>query len=186
MEAISHFLYELGLLKRIRRTGWWVAGVEDPESVAEHSFRTAVLGLVLATMEGADPLRTAVMCLIHDLPETRIGDLHRLNRRYLDPEEAESRAFSHQVQSLPGGMAEQLTELFVEFNASATKEALVARDADVLECLIQAREYQVQGCSSVTEWINNAFTQLRTTSARRLAQASMTTDPKDWWHLRMV
>ncbi len=185
MEAVSNFLYELGLLKRIRRTGWWVAGVRDPESVAEHTFRTAVLGLVLATLEGADPFRTAVMCLIHDLPETRIGDLHRLNRRYLDPEVAESRAFSHQVHPLPEGTAEKLTELFLEFNESATREALVARDADVLECLIQAREYQAQGCSSVTDWIDNAFTQLQTTSARRLAQACMKADPKQWWHSEM-
>ncbi|GAA2641235.1 HD domain-containing protein [Paractinoplanes durhamensis] len=38
-EAIAAFGYELGLLKRVRRTGWWHAGVRDPESVAEHTMR---------------------------------------------------------------------------------------------------------------------------------------------------
>nr|GID85867.1 hypothetical protein Ade03nite_47910 [Actinoplanes derwentensis] len=42
-EAIAAFGYELGLLKRVRRTGWWHAGVRDPESVAEHTMRTAQL-----------------------------------------------------------------------------------------------------------------------------------------------
>jgi putative hydrolase of HD superfamily len=184
MEAVSHYFYELGLLKRIRRTGWWVAGVRDPESVAEHTFRAAVLGFVLANLEGADPYRTAVMCLIHDLPETRIGDLHRLNRQYLDPKDPESMAFTEQSQSLPPGIAEQFRDLFCDFEASVSREAVVARDADLLECLIQAREYQAQGCSSVADWINNAFSQLRTSSARRLAEVCMSVDPKDWWHAK--
>ena len=54
-EAIAAFGYELGLLKRVRRTGWWHAGVRDPESVAEHTMRTAQLAALIAAEEGADP-----------------------------------------------------------------------------------------------------------------------------------
>lgn len=49
------YLYEMGMLKRAKRAGWWIVGVKDPETIAEHSFRTAVIGAVLAMMEGADP-----------------------------------------------------------------------------------------------------------------------------------
>lgn len=182
MEELAQFFYEAGLLKRIRRSGWWVAGIDDPESVAEHTFRAAVLGYILASLEGADPLRTAAMCLFHDLPEARTGDLHRVNDRYLDSREAQRRAFGDQVASLPASCAQELASLYGDWEKSESLEAKVARDADLLECLIQAREYQSQGCSSVQEWIRNTASQLRTPSAQALAKACMDTDPKNWWH----
>lgn len=43
LSAVGRFLYEAGTLKQTRRTGWWMAGVRDPESVAEHSWRTALI-----------------------------------------------------------------------------------------------------------------------------------------------
>ncbi|MBF0384955.1 MAG: HD domain-containing protein, partial [Candidatus Omnitrophica bacterium] len=42
LSAVNLFA-EAGLLKRVKRSGWWVAGIKDPESVAEHSFRCAVI-----------------------------------------------------------------------------------------------------------------------------------------------
>ncbi len=182
MRALARFFYEAGLLKRIKRSGWWVAGVKDPESVAEHSFRTALLGYVLALLEGADPLRTAAICILHDFPEARIGDLHRLNDRYLDSFQAQKKALAEQLASLPEICSQELKQLYVEWEQGESKEAVVAKDADVLECLIQAKEYQAQGCSSVQEWINNAASRLQTASARALAQSCMEQDPKEWWH----
>ena len=73
LEGLTNFLYEMGLLKRYKRTGWMIAGIDNPESIAEHSFRTAIIGYLLAVMEGADPAKTAAMCLFHDTQETRIG-----------------------------------------------------------------------------------------------------------------
>jgi putative hydrolase of HD superfamily len=182
MEALARFVYEAGLLKRIKRSGWWVAGITDPESVAEHTFRTALIGYVLAFLEGADPLRTAAMCLFHDLPEARTGDLHRVNDRYLDSREAQRRAFGDQVSSLSRECAVELEGLYREWDLGESQEARLARDADLLECLIQAREYQAQGCSSVEEWIRNTASRLVTSSARELARACMENDPKQWWH----
>ncbi|MBP2403274.1 5'-deoxynucleotidase YfbR-like HD superfamily hydrolase [Streptomyces syringium] len=77
------YLMEMGLLKRAKRTGWWIVGVKDPESIAEHRFRTAVIGSVLAMMEGADPAKVALLCTFHDTQETRIGDIPWIGRRYL-------------------------------------------------------------------------------------------------------
>ena len=75
VEGLTNFLYEMGLLKRYKRAGWLIAGVDNPESIAEHSFRTAIIGFLLAVMEGADPAKTAALCLFHDTQETRIGDV---------------------------------------------------------------------------------------------------------------
>jgi putative hydrolase of HD superfamily len=57
LEGLTNFLYEMGLLKRSKRTGWLIAGVDNPETIAEHTFRTAIIGYLLARMEGADPIR---------------------------------------------------------------------------------------------------------------------------------
>jgi 5'-deoxynucleotidase YfbR-like HD superfamily hydrolase len=60
---LTGFLYEIGLLKRYPRTGWSLAGVPEPESVAGHSFRASVVASVLAALEGADPQRAAFLAL---------------------------------------------------------------------------------------------------------------------------
>ncbi|MFE2929371.1 HD domain-containing protein [Streptomyces sp. NPDC059278] len=74
----------MGALKRGKRSGWWIAGVKDPETIAEHSWRTAVGGSVLAMMEGADPAKVALLCTFHDTQETRVGDIPWIGRRYID------------------------------------------------------------------------------------------------------
>jgi HD domain len=83
LEGLTNFLYEMGLLKRYKRTGWWIAGIDNPESIAEHSFRTAIIGYLLAVMEGADPARTAALCLFHDTQETRLGDVPSVGKAYV-------------------------------------------------------------------------------------------------------
>lgn len=80
LEGMVGYLYEMGLLKRLPRAGWLVAGIDHPESVAEHSFRVAIIGYLLASMEGADPARTALLCLFHDTQKSRIGDVPRVAR----------------------------------------------------------------------------------------------------------
>ena len=74
----------MGQLKRVKRSGWWIAGVENPESVAEHSFRTAAIAYLLAKLEGADAGRVTLMALFHDMGEARTNDLHRIVRRYVN------------------------------------------------------------------------------------------------------
>src|ERR1041385_3926786 len=98
---IAKYLYEIGHLKHQKRTGLWRIGVRDPESVAEHSYRTAVIGYILASLEGANPERTAVLCLFHDTAETRIGDMHWITKRYIQTKEGEQAAFKEQIEQLP-------------------------------------------------------------------------------------
>jgi hypothetical protein len=50
--GIAEFVFEMGILKRMRRAGWWHVGVRDPESVAEHSLRVAQLASLIAAQEG--------------------------------------------------------------------------------------------------------------------------------------
>jgi putative hydrolase of HD superfamily len=182
MDAIAKYAYEMGQLKRVKRSGWWIAGITDPESVAEHTCRAAMLGYVLASLvEGADPMRTAAICLFHDAAEARIGDLHRVARRYLGGEAGEDQAFSEQIERLPQETAVSLLALFHDYEGRESLEGKLARDADLLECILQAREYQKQGHADVQDWITNCVAGLRTDAAKHLAEACLRVEPGSWW-----
>jgi putative hydrolase of HD superfamily len=178
---IAKFLYEMGQLKRVKRSGWWIAAIEDPESVAEHSFRTAVIAHILAQLEGADREKAVSMSLFHDISEARTNDAHRIVQRYVDWEGVDRKAVEDQSKSLPNKIAEGIRSMISEFEQALSLEARVARDADLLECLIQAREYQVLGYHDVADWILNAQAALTTESAKRIAAECLRTEPKEWW-----
>ncbi|MGP4114310.1 HD domain-containing protein [Streptomyces sp. 4N509B] len=65
----------------LRAAGGGIAGVKDPETIAEHSFRTAIIGSVLAMLE--EPILRRLRCSFHDTKETRVGDIPCIGRRYL-------------------------------------------------------------------------------------------------------
>ncbi len=178
---IAKFLYEVGQLKRVKRSGWWIAGMKDPESVAEHSFRTAVIAYILARLEKADAGKAILMALFHDMPETRTNDAHRIVRRYANWVDVDRKAVAEQSKRLPDEMAKQMITLFEEFEEEASFEAKVVRDADLLECIVQAREYQAIGYHDVADWIFNAQSALKTESAKKLASECIETEPKEWW-----
>jgi putative hydrolases of HD superfamily len=180
VEGLTDFLYEMGLLKRYRRTGWWVAGVGDPESIAEHSFRTAVIGYLLAVLEGADPDRTAALCLFHDTQETRIGDVPLIGKGYVTTA-PNAEVTADQVAGFPAAAGQAVRDLVGEYEARETREARLAKDADKLECLIQAREYQAQGHEDVPPWIETSAAALQSDSARQLAEACQQVPPRQWW-----
>jgi putative hydrolases of HD superfamily len=181
MDNIAKYVYEMGHLKHIQRAGWAMIGIPSPETVAEHSFRTAILGYILATLEGADPLKTATICLFHDTAEARIGDLHRVAHRYINVGEGEVAALTEQVQRLPQEMGDMIRSLADECEKKNTLEGKVAKDADTLECLIQAREYLAQGHANAEEWVTGSYKSLQTESAKRLADACLQVDPHEWW-----
>nr|WTA69442.1 HD domain-containing protein [Micromonospora sp. NBC_00855] len=174
-----NFIFEAGVLKRAARTGWWFAGVKQPESIAEHSFRTALIGMMLAAMEGADPARVSMLCTLHDTQETRITDIPHIAKRYLTavPNTAVT---ADQVGACPPAVADVITAAVAEYEAGETLEAVVARDADKLECLVQAVEYRHQGIDNVQRWIDSSRAALKTASAHRLADAALSGQPLAW------
>jgi putative hydrolases of HD superfamily len=180
MSAIIRLCHEAGHLKRSRRTGWWVAGITQPESVAEHSWRTAVIAYFLALAEGADPERTVTMAVFHDLAETRTGDIEYVGRHYVTAE-SERTIAKDQAADLPAAMTDAFLAVIGHLEDRATAETACVRDADKLECLLQAREYQRQGHADVQTWIDNMSAAVRTPTGRALAQAALTADPAEWW-----
>ncbi|MDT3395491.1 HD domain-containing protein [Streptomyces sp. B1866] len=178
-KGTAGFLMEMGMLKRAKRSGWWIAGVKDPESIAEHSFRTAVIGSVLAMMEGADPAKVALMCVFHDTQETRVGDIPHIGRRYLSAASNEE-VTADQVSAAHPAVAAGVQQVVEEYENGSSQEVVVAHDADKLECLIQAVEYREQGCANVQNWIDTSLASLKTSSAQALAEAALTMTAVEW------
>ena len=126
------FFAEAGLLKRVKRSGWWVAGIKDPESVADHCFRCAVIGYYIAHAEGVDPYRVLVMTLFNDIHEARINDLHKMGHYYIDFKAAEKRVFKDQVAPLTPKVRMALEDIRGDYDTQETPEAVIARDAALL------------------------------------------------------
>lgn len=178
-EATARLVFEAGVLKSVPRTGWLFCGVKNPESVAEHSFRTAFIAMLLAGLEGADPARAAYLAVVHDTQETRIGDIPHIGRRYLTAASNEA-VTADQIKGLPAVLVKQLTELVADYENGDSLEVLVAHDADKLECLFQAIEYRDSGHQNVQDWITNSRAKLKTASAEQLADAAITMSSQSW------
>lgn len=184
MHGVAKFAYETGQLKLLPRAGWLLAGIREPESVAEHSFRVGVLAYIIAVLEGADPDRAAALGLFHDLPETRIGDVPSVGRPYVTTA-APQDVTADQVSELPESLAAHIASLVDEHEsaktATATPESRCSRDADKLDCLLQAREYQSQGNEHMQPWIDSMIAAVATETGKRLAVAAQEVSPGAWW-----
>jgi putative hydrolase of HD superfamily len=179
LTPLTGFVYEIGLLKRYKRTGWLVAGVSDPESIADHSFRAAALAGIIAALEGADPERAALLSLFHDSQETRLTDIPYLAKWYVTRAPNE-KVTADQMRGLPAPVADMISGSVAEYEEKTSLEARCARDADKLECLIQAVEYREQGNQNVQPWIDSSLAALQTPSGKKLAAEALQTRSLDW------
>ncbi len=122
--------------------------VRDPESIAEHSLRVAQLAGLIAAAEGGDPAKAAYMGLWHDSQETRIGDIPHSARPYVQAT-GNVAITVDQVAGMAEPLANSVIGAVEEYEAKESLEAICARDADKLECLIQAVEYRDLGVQRV-------------------------------------
>ncbi len=177
MKRTVEFLFEAGMLKKTPRTGFQFLG-SGAESVADHSFRTTILGYVLATMEnGADIDKTVRMCLFHDLPEARTGDHNYVNKKYVAANE--EKAILDQTRDLPFG--EDIVDLTREFNAANTLEARIAKDADQLDLILELKVQLDSGNPNAKEWLVYALKRLCTDSGKALGREIMASKSDAWW-----
>ena len=177
MKNNANFLFEAGMLKRTPRSGFQFLGT-GAESVAEHIFRTTCIGYALGRIvTTVDVDRVIKMCLFHDLPEARTGDLNYVNKKYVEANE--QKAVEDLAQTLPFG--KEIRELILEFIEGKTEEAKLARDADQLEMILALKEYKDLGNKYADEWLDFSLRRLQTDAARKLAASILETDSSLWW-----
>ncbi len=175
---LADFFFEAGMLRKTPRSGYQFLG-SGGENVAEHSFRTAIIGYVLAKEAGADPARTAMLCLFHDLHEARTGDFNYVNRMY--NESRRTLALEHCTAGT--GLEDDVLDRWKELEAGVTDEAVCAHDADQLDLICNLKEELDLGNRYAAKWLDAAVGRLRTEEAKTLARVVQTTDHTDWWFL---
>ena len=173
---LARFFLELGVLKRTPRSGWLLAGIQKPESVADHGFRTAIIAWVLAEMEKADADKAIKMALLHDLHEARTGDPNMLMKRYgkIDKMQANKDILNESNIS-------DSVSLLEELEKGESKEAIIIKDADQLELFLQTVEYEVDGFAEGDKWKHSAIKGLKTESAKNLVKEIEKQD-MTWWY----
>jgi putative hydrolase of HD superfamily len=182
MNAIADLLFEAKSLKDLERSGYRFLGC-GRESVADHSYTTSVVAYVLSRLEpSVDAHKLITMCLLHDLPEARIGDINYVQRFYVAADEEQ--AVADMTADLPFG--DEIAAMIHEFNQGKTAEAQLARDADQLSLLLELKDLSDKGCQTPDAWIANLKKRILTPIGRRLYDVILETDRDRWWRQKFV
>jgi putative hydrolase of HD superfamily len=178
-KRIADFLFEIGTMRKVPRAHRQTLLTDDmTDNISSHSYRVALIGFLLAKEEGADPFKTAVMCLLHDLPEIRANDHNYVHKRYMKVYEEE--IAKEQLGTLPHP---DLFDLFNEYEDRESLEATIAKDADLLDQTLLIREYAWQGNKEAELWMKKTdrFDRIQTKSALAIAKKINESQPSDWW-----
>jgi len=165
------------MLQKTPRSGFQFLG-SGCESVAEHVLRTIFIGYTLCKLEpGVNESRVLKLCLVHDLPEARTGDMNYVNKKYVAVDE--KKAVNELTDTLSFG--KDIKQAIEEFNEKKTRESIIAHDADQLALILQLKEYSDLGNKYSKEWIDFAIKRLCTNTAKKLAETITETDSSEWW-----
>ncbi len=177
LKNVVNFFFEMGMLKKTPRSGFQFLG-SGKESVADHSFRVAIIGYAMAKLcPQVDPCKVISLCLFHDVPETRTGDMNYVNKRYVEVRENE--AIEDLAQSLPFGR--EYRELMQEYRENKTEEARLVHDADQLDLILELKEQNDLGNGYAQKWIHFALKRLQTETGKKIAAQIIQTDSTAWW-----
>lgn len=170
MKRYVELFRKIGILKRTEREGWKRIGIDDPESVADHSFRAAFMALILAEEFELDGFKLVKLLLIHDIAESEIGDI--------TPQDSISKRekFDNEkkvIQEMSGFFENDLNllDIWKEFETGESREAKIARDIDRLERIFQALEYEEEyPKKDLSEFLIEGEKELESSEIRQLLQ----------------
>ncbi len=169
MDRILDFLIQLGKLKKILRKGSVLIEAKNPETIAEHIFRVAIMAWVLGEEKGVnfDIKRILKIALVHDICEVFTGDITpydgilpkdkkewpelfdrwprfskiKKSKIALAKQKKEEKALNKLIAGLPQDLREELKSLWLDYGQMATKEARFVKQVNRMETLLQALEY---------------------------------------------
>jgi putative hydrolase of HD superfamily len=137
LDGILTFLRAAERLKTVSRSGWTSTG--QRESVAEHTWRLCLMAMLLfGRAADVDLARLLKMCLIHDLGEAIGGDVPApLQDEALPKSDRERRDLLELIEPLSPELRREIVELWDEYEAAASREAVLAKGLDKLETILQ-------------------------------------------------
>ena len=143
---ILDFLKDSANLKSISRQGWIdKLSIKNPESVADHSYSMAIMAMIISDLENYDSEKILKMTLLHDLAESKIGDITPEQMTPENKMKIENDAFNKIIDQLPEIVKSQYLEIWKEYQNNNSKESLFVHQIDKLEMALQAKIYQKDG-----------------------------------------
>jgi putative hydrolases of HD superfamily len=135
-------------LKKIQRQGWIdKLSIENPESVADHSYSMAIMGMIISDMENYNSEKILKMILLHDLAESKIGDYTPGQIDFDKKNEIENTAFLKILEDLPNSIISKYQNIWKEYQENSSPESQIVHQLDRLEMTLQAKTYQNEGHS---------------------------------------
>ena len=135
-------------LKKINRQGWIdKLSIPNPESVADHSYSMAIMGMIISDLENYNSEKIIKMILLHDLAESKIGDYTPGQIDLEKKNEIENTAFLKILEDLPNSLKSQYQNIWKEYRENISPESKMVHQIDKLEMVLQAKTYQDEGHS---------------------------------------
>jgi len=140
---ISEFFFQIAGLKKLPRSGWKIkVGLDNSESVAEHSYMMSVMAMVLSDLKSLNSEKVIKMSILHDWAESKIGDFMPDEIGYDKKSELENYAMAEILESLPQSIQSDYQNIWDEFLVRNTPEARLVHELDKLEMALQAKIYE--------------------------------------------
>lgn len=155
LKDIMDFFLEMAKLRDVKRRGWLVSGIKDAQDSAQHSFNFALMAMVLGEGRDLDVCKAIKMALVHDIAETRIGDVIVWEGYDMDVKEKleKERKAMKDILAPLGEQGKNLLALWEEYEFGNTPEARFAREIDKLETTLQAFVYEHDSKESLNSLI---------------------------------
>lgn len=180
MKRDIDFLYEIGSLRKIPRA-WQQVLTGKVQNIAEHIFRVTMIAWIVALSEKADVYKVIKMCLIHDIAESRTGDIAFMHRDYVvrHDELAEGHIFENTT------LKKETEVLLKEYSERKSLEAKIVKDADNLDVDLELKELAKIGDSSALGMLKDHRPQIRvkklyTKTAKKMWDEIQKTNPNAW------
>ncbi|PWN33788.1 uncharacterized protein FA14DRAFT_161470 [Meira miltonrushii] len=144
MESVLEFMHTVENLKTKKRTGWYHHRIEQPESIADHMYRMAVLSMLLPD-HNLDIGKCVQLCLVHDLAEALTGDITPLDKVTKEEKlRREREAIKEIVEGQLAGCkaGKRIEDLWNEYEDRKTIESKTVKDLDRFELALQSYEYE--------------------------------------------
>ncbi|OAD52577.1 HD domain-containing protein 2 [Eufriesea mexicana] len=142
IKKLQEFMELLGRLKHMKRTGWVRSNIPDPETIAGHMYRMAMLAFLVDNNEDLDKVKIMQMALIHDLAECIVGDITPHCGVPPDIKHKREDEAMENICELLGDKGLIILEMFREYEKQESPEAKYVKDLDRLDLIMQAYEYE--------------------------------------------
>lgn len=151
-------------LKKVPRKGWKEkVKVDKPESVADHSYSTAIMAMLFSDIKNMDTERIVKMALLHDLAESITGDFTPNEISKETKKAIENECMRDILKNLPSNINKEYSEIWIEFQECNTAESSLLHEIDRLEMAVQATKYFSEGYSKekLQEFIETARKEIK-------------------------